>query len=156
MQKLYTFIVKVKLIQLTITLKCQTQKVVCFNSASAGRRISHCKSRPCSKCRQKHHIWICVSTRSSIDQLSTANKSSQDKMKQETRAKLKHSSSNISCHSWEEAVRIMVDTGATSFYVCTNLMTKLGIKLVRREQRCIEQMYGTMKKTVEVYQFPHK
>ena len=45
----------------------------------------------------------------------------------------------------------MVDTGATSFYVCTNLMTKLGIKLVRREQRCIEQMYGTMKKTVEVY-----
>ena len=80
-----------------------------------------------------------------------ANESSQDKMKQETRAKLKRNSSNISCHSWEEAVKIMVDTGSTSSYVCTDLMTKLGIKPVRREQRCIEQMYGTMKKTVEVY-----
>ena len=43
-----------------------------------------------------------------------------------------------------------MDTGATSSYVCTDLITKLGIKPVRREQRCIEQMYGTMKKTVEV------
>ena len=51
----------------------------------------------------------------------------------------------------EETARIMVDTGATSSFVCTDLITKLGIKPVRSEQRCIEQMYGTMKKTVEVY-----
>ena len=51
----------------------------------------------------------------------------------------------------EETVKIMVDTGATTCYICTELITKLGIKPVRREQRCIEQMYGTMKKTVEVY-----
>ena len=44
-----------------------------------------------------------------------------------------------------------MDTGATSSFVCTDLITKLGIKPVRREQHCIEQMYGTMKKTVEVY-----
>ena len=42
-------------------------------------------------------------------------------------------------------------TGATSSYVFTDLITKLGIKPVSRQQRCIEQMYGTMKKTVEVY-----
>ena len=41
----------------------------------------------------------------------------------------------------EETVRIMVDTGTTSSYVCTDLTTKFGIKLVRREQRRIEQMY---------------
>ena len=51
----------------------------------------------------------------------------------------------------EETVRIMMDTGATRSYVCTDLITKLGIKPVRREQRCIEKMYGTRKKTVEVY-----
>ena len=50
----------------------------------------------------------------------------------------------------KETVRMMVDTGPTS-YVCTNLITKLGIKPVRREQRCIEQMYGKKKKTIEVY-----
>ena len=44
-----------------------------------------------------------------------------------------------------------MDTGATSSYVYTDLVTKLGIKPVRREQRRIEQMYGTMRKTVEVY-----
>ena len=48
-------------------------------------------------------------------------------------------------------VRIIVDTGATSSYVYTYLVTKLGIKPVRREQRCIKQIYGTMKKTVEVH-----
>ena len=51
----------------------------------------------------------------------------------------------------EETVRIMVVTGATSSYVCTDLLKRLGINPVRREQRCIEQMCGTMKKTVEVY-----
>ena len=56
----------------------------------------------------------------------------------------------------EETVRIMVETGATSSYVCTDLIRKLGIKPVRREQRCIVHMYGTMKKTVEVYNYQVK
>ena len=55
-----------------------------------------------------------------------------------------------------ETVRIMVETGATSSYVCTDLIRKLGIKPVRREQRCIVHMYGTMKKTVEVYNYQVK
>ena len=50
----------------------------------------------------------------------------------------------------EETVRIMMDTGATSFYVCADLITKLGIKPARKEQRCIAQMYG-IKKAVEAY-----
>ena len=35
----------------------------------------------------------------------------------------------------EETVRIMVDTGATSSCVCTDLTSKLGIKPVRRTVR---------------------
>ena len=51
---------------------------------------------------------------------------------------------------FSRTLSIMVDTGATGSYVCTDLIAKLGIKTVRREQHCIEQMYGTIKKTVEV------
>lgn len=45
----------------------------------------------------------------------------------------------------------MFDTGADSSYLCTDLITKLNLKPVRKQQRCIEQMFGTVKKTVEVY-----
>ena len=51
----------------------------------------------------------------------------------------------------KETVRIMVDTGATSSYVCTDLITKLGINPIRRERCCIAQMYGAMEKTIEEY-----
>ena len=50
-----------------------------------------------------------------------------------------------------EKVRIMIDTGASSSYICSDLISLLGLKPVRREKRCIEQMYGSMSKTVEVY-----
>lgn len=40
----------------------------------------------------------------------------------------------------EETVRIMMDAGATSSHVCTDLITKLRIKPVRREQCCKEKM----------------
>ena len=141
------------------------KKGVCFNCASAGHQVKHCKSRLCFKCGQKHHTSICESTRSSIDQLSTTNESGRDKRKQETRAQEQPTEKGMSSMTErsstiyptllatvsEETVRIMVDTGATSSYVCTDLIRKLRIKPVRREQRCIEQMYRTMKKTVEVY-----
>ena len=39
-------------------------------------------------------------------------------------------------------VRIMIDTGASSSYVCFDV-TELSLKLKRREQRCIGQMYET-------------
>ena len=35
----------------------------------------------------------------------------------------------------EKTVRIMVDNGVTSSYVCADLITTFGIKPVRREQR---------------------
>ena len=46
----------------------------------------------------------------------------------------------------------MIDTGASSSYVCSDLVTILSLKPVRQEQKCIEQMYGTVTKSVEIYQ----
>ena len=55
----------------------------------------------------------------------------------------------------EEEVRVMFDSDAGSpagsSYLCVDVKTKLNLKPARKEQRCIEQMYGTMRKIVEVY-----
>ena len=47
--------------------------------------------------------------------------------------------------------RALIDTGAGSSYICTNLIRKLDLKLLRRERRLIEQMYGTVEKLTEIY-----
>ena len=50
-----------------------------------------------------------------------------------------------------ETVRVMFDSGAGSSYVCTEVITKLNLRPTRKEQRCIEQMFGTTRRNVEVY-----
>ena len=47
--------------------------------------------------------------------------------------------------------RIMVDNGASSSYICTNLVTRLHLKPVQAETRSIEQMYGTVTRRVQIY-----
>ena len=47
-------------------------------------------------------------------------------------------------------VRIMIDTGASSAYICSDLVTKPSLRPIRKESRCIEQMYGTVTKQVEI------
>lgn len=50
-----------------------------------------------------------------------------------------------------ETVRVMFDSRAGSSYLCTDVITKLDLKPSRKEQRCIEQMFETMRRNVEVY-----
>ena len=45
----------------------------------------------------------------------------------------------------------MIDTGAGSSYICTEVITEQRLKPVRKERRCIEQMFGIMEKNVEIY-----
>jgi len=45
----------------------------------------------------------------------------------------------------------MFDSGAGSSYLCTDVITKLDLKPSRKEQRCIEEMFGTTRRNVEVY-----
>ena len=47
--------------------------------------------------------------------------------------------------------RIMIDSGARSSYICTQLITKLHLKPVSLETRNIEQMYGTVKRRVQSF-----
>ena len=45
----------------------------------------------------------------------------------------------------------MMDTGAGSSYICTDLITKVDAKPCRVERRVTEQMYGTVDKRVEIF-----
>ncbi|KAK3755474.1 hypothetical protein QZH41_005978 [Actinostola sp. cb2023] len=47
--------------------------------------------------------------------------------------------------------RIMMDSGASSSYICTELLTKLRMRPTRYQKKIIEQMYGTVQKKVERY-----
>ena len=51
----------------------------------------------------------------------------------------------------DRIVRVMIDTGASTSYMCSDIITKLSLKPVRRERKCIEQLYGTVTKNVEIY-----
>lgn len=46
--------------------------------------------------------------------------------------------------------RTMLDSGAGSSYISSNLLTKLNLKPYRTERRVIEQMYGIVDKQVEI------
>ena len=48
-------------------------------------------------------------------------------------------------------VRVMINTGASSSYVCSDIIIELSLKPKRREQRCIEQMNGTVTKHVDIF-----
>ena len=49
------------------------------------------------------------------------------------------------------SARIMIDSGASSSYICTSLVTQLHLKPVQAETRSIEQMYATVKRRVQIY-----
>ena len=51
-----------------------------------------------------------------------------------------------------QEIQIMIDTGASSSYVCSSLITKLDLTPAHKENRCIEQMFGSITKVVEIYQ----
>ena len=46
--------------------------------------------------------------------------------------------------------RVMIDTGACSPYVCPDIITELSLKLKCCEQRCTEQIYGTVTKHADI------
>jgi hypothetical protein len=51
-----------------------------------------------------------------------------------------------------ETAWIMINTGASSLYICSDLITKLMLVPTLKENRRIEQMYGTVNKVVEIYE----
>ena len=51
-----------------------------------------------------------------------------------------------------QEIQIMIDTRASSSYVCSSLITKLDLTPAHKENRCIEQMFGSITEVVEIYQ----
>ena len=50
-----------------------------------------------------------------------------------------------------QKIQIMIDTGASSSYVCSSLIAKLNLTAAHKENRCIEQIFDTITKIVEIY-----
>ncbi|XP_002734893.1 uncharacterized protein LOC100366659 [Saccoglossus kowalevskii] len=121
---------------------------MCFNCTGVGHFAIDCRSRGCRNCKGKHHTSICDRAK------STLNVSESAKVEKGLSITTQHTSAihaTVLSKVGTETVRIMFDTGAGSSYVCTDLITQLHLKPIKREQRCIEQMYGTVRKTVELY-----
>ena len=121
---------------------------LCWNCTGTGHAASQCRSRGCWNCQAKHHTSICDKARSTVDLLpsSRVEKSMSSLM---TQASTLHPT--LLAKVGSETVRVMFDSGAGSSYVCTEVITKLNLRPTRKEQRCIEQMFGTTKRNVEVY-----
>ena len=124
------------------------RKKACFNCATPGHQVSSCRARGCHRCGQKHHTTICTIPQQSS---TSAMGSFLEKGMSGTHHAVCAIHPTLHASVNGEKVRIMIDTGASSSYICSDLITLLGLKPARREKRCIEQMYGSMSKTVEVY-----
>ena len=48
-------------------------------------------------------------------------------------------------------VRIMIDNGSSSSYICSSPITALDLQSLRKETRCMEQMFATVTKMIELY-----
>ena len=121
---------------------------LCYNCTTGGHGASQCRSRGCKIGQGKHHTSICDRMKSTLDLL-------QNSRLERTMSSLMNLARTLHptvlAKIGAETVRVMFDSGAGSSYFCTDVITKLQLKPARKEQRCIEQMFGTMWRKVEVY-----
>ena len=122
-------------------------KNLCFNCTNEGHVAAKCRSRGCRKCSGRHHTSLC----------DTAGTESQGAKQQQAEMGKRATDLTTTLHATVVAkvngipARIMVDSGASSSHICTNLITQLQLKPAKIETRSIEQMYGTVKRRVQVY-----
>ena len=110
-----------------------SRKQICFNCTKHGHTAANCTPRGCIKCKRKHHTSICLG-----EHKSTIGKTSDDREKEKLgafsdEARTLHSTVVAMVNG--EKVRIMLDSGAGSSYVCTDLLAKLNLKSIRREHQ---------------------
>ena len=125
------------------------RKNLCFNCTKHGHGAANCPSRGCFKCKGRHHTSICPADIKSTMGKTTDNKENEKLGTLSEEVRTLHPT--VMAMANGEKVRIMLDSGAGSSYVCTELLTTLGLKPIRREQKTIEQLYGTIKRNVEIY-----
>ncbi len=141
------------------------QKNSCYNCATPGHRASACRAQGCRKCGQRHHTSICSQKPpSSLDEMkgekgyagiqrpSEQGQEDTDRALRATQGNQATVHPTLHAKIGNETARVMIDTGASSSYICSDLITKLNLVPARKEKRCIEQMYGTVDKVVEIYE----
>ena len=122
---------------------------MCFNCTGLGHVASKCKSRGCVKCGGRHHTSLCDSSSEDQRNKSEFNPAMEKGLTATDESTTLHASVVGKVNGVD--ARIMLDSGAGSSYVCTSLLTQLGLKPSKVEKRAIEQMYGTITKQVEIY-----
>ena len=128
------------------------RKKLCYNCTGHGHLASKCRSRSCNKCNGRHHTSLCDVTTPGKLPSSTFNPPPNPPEKnfgvRDVNATIQPS---VIAKVNGVQARILMDTGASSSYICTDLISQLGIKPSRSERKVIEQIYGTVDKTVEVH-----
>ncbi|XP_065067288.1 uncharacterized protein LOC135692879 [Rhopilema esculentum] len=117
-------------------------KRLCFNCTGYGHTASKCRSRGCRKCDRRHHTSLCDATTLSREE----NANQQSEMGKRALDVTTTLHATILAKVNGVPARIMVDSGSSSSYICTSLITQLRLKPVGVETKNIEQMYGTVKR----------
>ena len=123
---------------------------LCYNCLGDNHLVSACRSRPCKNCGQRHHTSLCERRISTVPEQGSVPTSTEKNLSTSA-------SSTSTLHATvramvnEQEARIMFDTGAGSSYVCSDLVTRLGVSPNRQGTRCTEQMYGTITRRVGIY-----
>ena len=125
------------------------RKNLCYNCLGDNHLVSACRSRPCKNCGQRHHTSLCERRISTVPEQGSVPTSTEKNLSASTWSTSTLHATVRAMVNGQEA-RIMIDTGAGSSYVCSDLITRLGISPIRQETRCIEQMYGTVTR-VDIY-----
>ena len=125
-----------------------SRKQLCFNCTKHGHTAANCTSRGCIKCKRRHHTSICLAEHKSTIGKTSGGRKEEKLGAFSDEARTLHPAVVAMVNG--EKVRVMLDSEAGSLYVCTDLLTKLNLKRIRKEKKTIEQLYGTIKKNVEI------
>lgn len=90
------------------------------------------KSRGCKNCNRKYHTSICDQGKSTLDQFHN------QRVEKSMSALMNHARRlhpTVLAKIGEEEVCVMFDLRARSSYLCTDVIFKLKLKPVRKEQR---------------------
>ena len=123
------------------------RKRLCYNCTGFGHMASKCRSRGCRKCGGRHHTSLCDGT-TSESATSSIQPPEMGKRALDTSTML-HATIRAMVNGIQ--ARVMIDSGASSSYICTNLVTRLHLQPFQTETRSIEQMYGTVRRRVQIY-----
>ena len=118
------------------------RKKLCYNCTGHGHLASKCRSRSCSKCNGRHHTSLCDVT------IPGKLPSSTFESPKPPEKNLGVRDVNTTIHPSAIAkvnnvqARILIDTGASSSYICTDFLTELKTRPTRVEKELLNKCMG--------------